>query len=124
MTRWGISSPRDDDNTIEWVLSGRTSAGVVDNLTFADDIPAETQEQLVIIAETEDVPRRVVMVRSDLDPELVDALKTLLMDMDETEEGQALLATLKTAQFDEFPEGADAAFSRIREMFELIENQE
>ncbi|MDQ7034628.1 MAG: phosphate/phosphite/phosphonate ABC transporter substrate-binding protein [Anaerolineae bacterium] len=99
----GYVFSNDDENTIEWVLSGRVDAGVVDNLTFLKDIPEETMNSLVIIAETESVPRRVIMVSPNIEPELRDAIMQLLTDLDETEEGQALLTILKTTQFDEFP---------------------
>jgi phosphonate transport system substrate-binding protein len=113
----------DDENTIEWVLSGRVKVGVTDNLTFLADVPEETRAELVILAETEDVPRRVVMVGADLEPELVDALKVLLVDLDEAEGGQAILDILRTKEFDDFPGGVDTVFARIRELYELVSDQ-
>jgi len=80
--------------------------------------------ELVIIAETEAVPRRVLMINPGIEPEVVDAIRDILIGMDETEEGQALLEILRTAQFDEFPEGTEAAFEPIQAMYEIILGQE
>lgn len=113
----------DDENTIEWVLSGRVDAGVVDNLTYLDDIPEDTRENLVIVAETEDVPRRVMMIGPDVDEETAAALAEALIAMDQSEEGLELLAIVKTAKFEEFEGGADTAFEPILEMFEIIQDQ-
>ncbi len=113
----------DDENTIEWVLSGRVDAGVVDNLTYLADIPEETRENLVIFAETESVPRRIVTISSDVDDETAELLKTILIGMDQTEEGQELLDIIKTVKFEEFEGGAESVFEPIEEMFALVQDQ-
>ena len=43
-----------------------------------------------------------------------------MSDLDETPEGKELLATLKTDQFDEFPDGLEATFDHMRERFALV----
>ncbi|KAB2854930.1 MAG: phosphate/phosphite/phosphonate ABC transporter substrate-binding protein [Anaerolineae bacterium] len=111
----------EDQNTIEWVLSGRTAAGVTDHLSYAE-IPEETRSQLVILAETENVPRQLAVVRPGLDPELQTAIVQLLMSLDEAEGGAEILQQAEeTAQFDEFPQGTDAALARMRELVALVE---
>lgn len=109
-----------DENTIEWVLSGRVDVGVADNLTFMADIPEETRDNLVIIAESQEVPRRIIILGPDVEPEVAAALAKVLMDMDESEEGQELLKIVNTLKFDEFPGGADAIFEPIQEMFNVM----
>jgi len=110
----------DDDNTIQWVVSNRVDAGVTDNRNYSE-LPEETRNQLTILAETEALPRQLVIVRPGMDAELVDALTALMTNMDESEEGAAVLATFeKTAQFDEFPGGTDAALERMRELYQLV----
>lgn len=110
----------DDENVIEWVLSGRADAGVVDNIIYMSDIEESTRESLVIVAETEDVPRRVVIVGPNVTPEMADVLSEILIQLDQSEEGLALLKIVKTLKFDEFPEGVEAAFKPIKEMFEIV----
>ena len=60
----------DDENTLQWVISGAVVAGVTDNVSF-NEIPEESRENLTIFAETEPVPRQVVLARGDLDPDLL-----------------------------------------------------
>jgi len=111
-----------DENTIQWVISGEVAAGVVDNQVFAQ-IPAEIRANLVILAETETLPRHLVVVRPGMDPKLLEAIKTLLVGTDETEAGQAALKAFNTAKFDEFPQGAPAALGRMRELYALVQGQ-
>ncbi len=112
-----------DNTTIQWVVSGRVPVGVVDNITYERVIPAETRAELVVLAETEDVPRQLVLVRPGMKEDLQDAIKTILLQMDENEEGQAALETFLTTQFDEFPQGADAALSRMSTLYDLVQNR-
>ncbi len=113
----------DHENSIQWVLRGRVAAGAIDNLNF-QEIPATVRAQLEILARTEAVPRQLVLARSDLDPKLVSAIKTILMDMDKTPEGRVVLQKLdKTAKFDEFPEGTEAALARMRQLYKLVQRE-
>lgn len=113
----------EDQNTIRWVLSKKVAAGVVDDENFLD-IPEKARTALTILAETEKVARQVVVVRPNMDPALLEVIKNLLMGMDETEEGRVVLKKFKkTAKFDEFPEGAEAALTRMRELYEYVRNK-
>jgi phosphonate transport system substrate-binding protein len=112
-----------DDTTVQWVISGIVPAGVVDNVTFSR-LPEETQAQLKIIAATEDVPRQLVLVRSGMDAELVEAIRTALLEMDESADGQAALETFQTTEFAEFAEGAEAALARMRTLYDLVQQEQ
>lgn len=111
----------DDENTIQWVASGKTAAGAVDNLTYIE-IPEDNRESFRIIAESEFVARQVVLIRPGIDPELQALIIDILINMDEDPDAVEVLDTFKTTQFDEFPEGAENAFNRMRELFELIQD--
>jgi phosphonate transport system substrate-binding protein len=110
----------DDENTLQWVLSGLTDAGVTDDFHFDVDFSEEARSQLVELARTEATPRQVGLVRPGLDEELTQAMIGVLTSMHETEEGQAALESFQTTKFDEFPDGINAATQRMREMMELV----
>ena len=111
----------DDENTIQWVISGKANAGVVDIETFAE-IPPETRKEMTILAKTKTVPRQMVSIRQDLDPQLKEKIKTILLEMDGTAEGKQILTKFeKTAKFDDFP--AEQSIEEIRQLYELINKQ-
>ncbi|MGF1521350.1 MAG: phosphate/phosphite/phosphonate ABC transporter substrate-binding protein [Leptolyngbyaceae cyanobacterium] len=112
----------EDDNTVEWILEGKVPAGALDSETWAE-LSEEERAQLSIIAETDDFPRHVVLAGPSLAPEQLDALKTAMLAMDESQDGKAALETFsETAQFDEFPEGAEAAIARLQASYEMLNN--
>ena len=110
----------DDQNAMQWVVSGLVDAGVTDNARWAS-FPADVTGGLTILAETDAVPRQVVLVQPGLDEKLQAAIMQILLSMNETEEGKlALEAFDKTARFDEFPEGISAAQAEMRKMIEIV----
>lgn len=116
----GFAFSFDDDNTLQWVLSGLVSAGVTDNERFFG-YPDDVRDSLVVLAETESVPRQVVVVSPDIDGDFLAAIIDVLTHLHEDEEGQAALQTFDgTARFDEFPEGIETALERMREMEEIV----
>lgn len=111
-----------DDTTIQWVISGVIQAGVIDNVTF-QRLSEETQAQLRIIAETEDVPRQMVLAQPGMDETLVTAITEVLLTMDEDEVGQAALEAFQTTEFTEFPEGYAAAMEHMRTLYQLVQER-
>ncbi len=110
-----------DNTTIQWIISGKVPVGVIDNVTFGR-LPEETQAELKIIAETEDVPRQLVLVSSDLSEPLIAAIKQKLLAMEENEAGQEALEIFLTTKFDEFPDGAKKSLERMGELYALVQN--
>lgn len=111
----------EDENTIQWVGSGKVAAGVVDNATFSK-IPEESREQLVVLAETETVARQVAVIGPTVDPELRSAIKQLLLDLDETPEGKEILTTFEeTTQFDPLPPGS--GWERMKELYQVFKSR-
>ena len=108
----------DDQNTLQWVVGGKVVAGATDDENFAE-LMEDSDVELAVLAETEAVPRQVTLARPGMDAELVEAVKSLLVELEETEEGQVVLDKFDTSQFDEFPGGADAALERMRTLYEL-----
>lgn len=118
----GYVFSHEDQNTLQWVVSSVVAVGATDDGNYAE-LLEETDAELVVIAETESVARQVAMVRPGMDPEILEAITILLLGLDEHPEGQAVLEAFKTTQFDEFPEGAEQAFERMRELFSLVSGE-
>lgn len=119
----GYVFSRADNSTIQWVISGKVPAGVIDNVTFSR-LPEETQAELKIIAATEDVPRQMVLVRPGMDEALVAVIRAELLAVHKTEEGRAVLERFQTTEFAEFEEGAEAALTRMRALYEIVQQEE
>lgn len=112
----------DDENTLQWILSGLVAAGATDDYHYEVLFPPEAKEKLVVLAKTESVPRQVVVARPGIDPELLEAIKQILTTAHESKAGQAALEPFQTSRFDEFPEGIEAAQNRMREMMEVVQD--
>lgn len=112
----------DDENTLQWILSGLVGAGATDDYNYEVLFPDEVMDKLVLLAQTESVPRQVVVARPGIEPELLQAIKEILLAAHEDEQGQVALDTFQTGRFDEFPEGIEAAQDRMREMIEIVQD--
>ncbi len=118
----GFAFSYDDENTLQWVLSGYAAAGVTDDFHFDVGFPKDATKKLVELARTESTPRQVVIAQPKMDPKLLDAIKLALVGMDDegNAAGKAALESYQTSRFDEFPEGLQAATDRMREMMKLV----
>lgn len=112
----------DDENTLQWVLDGSVVAGATDDYHFDTAFSDTISDKLIELARTESVPRQVVVARSGLDPELLQAIRQILITAHETDVGQTALEAFQTSQFDEFPEGIEIAINRMREMMNAVED--
>lgn len=114
----------DDDNNVLWVLEGRVDAGAADNLTL-DFAFSDVLGDLQIIAETDPLPRQVVVLRPGLESEFHDAIIEVLKGAHETEDGQAALLIFgDTTRFDEFPEGIEEMMDRMLELAAIVQGLE
>ena len=84
--------------------------------------PQIKKEELRILARTPLVMRRIVTIRKAMDPKLKTAVKDLLLAMDGTPEGQAVLKTFGPAlRFTAIDEAT--AYAGIADQGELIEDE-
>jgi phosphate/phosphite/phosphonate ABC transporter binding protein len=113
-----------DRTALAWVMKGTVAAATVKNNFFDDAAMARLRERIAILGETPPVPRQALMLRPGFDPALRARLETVLLEMDQTEVGRTALQTMnKTAKFDHFPGGAEAAFARIRAMLDVLDQE-
>ncbi|NER26287.1 MAG: phosphate/phosphite/phosphonate ABC transporter substrate-binding protein [Symploca sp. SIO1C4] len=111
----------DDENTIQWVISGRVAAGAADISTFRS-IPESSRESITVLAETEKVSRHLVLLREGIEPEKAEAIKNLLLGMDKTPEGKEVLQKFeKTAKFEELPK--EVELERMGKLYKLLKER-
>jgi phosphonate transport system substrate-binding protein len=117
--RIGYIFTGDEENNVQWVISGKVAAGTSDSANY-ERIPETTRAQLTILAETATVPRQVVLMTPQMEPQRQEAIAEILVKMDENPEGKSILAVFdETSQFDRLP-GQDP-LSPIRELYQQIQ---
>src|SRR5258708_3556132 len=118
----GYVASKDDDNTLQWVVSGKVAAGATDFRHY-ESIPEATRKQFVVLFQSDKVPRNIVLARPGMDPALIAEIKAVLVDMDKSDEGKKVLKSFQsTAKFDELPGGPDAALASSRELLKIFKN--
>ena len=106
------------EKVVDWVLTKKASAGA-----FSDDDYARLDEKkrsdIIILAETERLPRHLVSVQKDFSPALTDRLEKVLLSMHENDQGRKILKnTDDTTKFDLLPEGEAGLRRRLAEIFQ------
>ncbi len=110
----------EDETTVAWILNGKVQAGALDSETWAEVSDAD-REELMVIAETAKYPRHMVVVGPSLSGEQIEAVKNVLLDMEDSKQGrEALVEFSETAEFDDFPEGADEAVIKLQDAYNRV----
>ena len=92
----------EDENSIEWLLSGKVAAAAMDNQTF-DQLSAEIKEKMIVLAKTEKIARNLVIVRENMSSDEIEAITSILLEMDQTAEGKTVLEKMDlTTKFDKY----------------------
>jgi phosphonate transport system substrate-binding protein len=113
----GYVFTNDDDNTIQWVISKKVAAGAVDIRSYSK-ISADGRSKMIVLGESEKVPRQVVMARPNMDKATQEAIYSLFTEMEKSSEGQiALKAFDETTRFDALPAGT---LERMKELYTLV----
>jgi len=116
-----VFSQGSERNIVNWVLLGRVSAGVFNDIDFAR-LEAKRVAELSILAETDKLPRHLLSAHSDLDAALVQRLKEILLKSHEDEAGRKVLRRAdKTSKFDPLPGGEETVRARIGELFRVLQ---
>ena len=102
---------------IEAVLTKQVAAGAISDDDY-NGLDEKRKSEIVILAQTEKLPRHLVSVRSDLAPQIVGQLNDLLVAMHDDAEGQRILKkTDQTTKFDPLPGGEEALRKRLLDSF-------
>jgi phosphonate transport system substrate-binding protein len=84
------------NNVVTQVYNGDCDAGATyaDARSSIEDDVADVKEKVVVLAETTDIPNDSVSFIKELDPEVREKVVSALLEIAETEEGQAALESL------------------------------
>ena len=108
-------------NVTDWLASGKVAAGAFSDQDLKD-VPANVMDEIVPLVETENLPRYLTLVRPGMEQAEVNDIKGLLLGIDQTPEGPAILKTFeKTAKFDELP-NKDAMLARLRQLYQAVKD--
>jgi ABC-type phosphate/phosphonate transport system substrate-binding protein len=99
------------------LLNGEISALALGDRAFKQFSP-DVQDQVTIFAETVGAPSQLVAIRPDLDPDLRAEIVRLMVALDQSDEGQEILTTMReTEKFEEIP--ADV-IEDLNELYEVV----
>lgn len=116
-----------EPNIAHWVHKGLVAAGALSNIEYreADEVPPRFLPDFKVIYKTESVPRNLILVRGDMNPEMQTAVKDILINMRLNKEGRKIMweKLSKTLHFDEFPEGVEEIIEKFKEKYELIKEE-
>jgi phosphonate transport system substrate-binding protein len=105
------------EKLVDAVLSKQADAGAFSNDDF-NSLDEKKKLEIVVLAQTERLPRHLLSVRSDLAPALVGRLETVLLGMHEDAEGRKILQKADgTTKFDALPGGEATMRKRLLESF-------
>jgi phosphonate transport system substrate-binding protein len=96
-----ISYARSHDAAAWAVYSGEADVGGAKNHIFESlgEIYPDFKKQMLVVAESPEMPSNGLAVRKDLNPALKLRLKTLLLSMNETKEGKEALKHFEASRF-------------------------
>lgn len=116
----GYIFTQDDLNTMLWLTKGWIDAGAFDPRSF-QRLQEARPGQFKALGRSMEVPRQTIVARPGMTPELLDGVKTALIEMKDSQPGRdAMRQFNKTSQFDEFPDGAEATFAPIYDMLDHL----
>jgi phosphonate transport system substrate-binding protein len=122
-TEIGYLFAKSQEKLVDLVLTGQAQGGAMSDDDFAA-LDAKKKSDLLVLAQTEKVPRHLVSVRIDLAPMMAGRLEEILLAMHEDSEGRRILHdTDQTAKFDRLPGGEAALRRRLAQAFYLPEKK-
>ena len=94
-----------DESIMVWTKREKVDAGVLSNKDYKK-FTKRHKEKMLELLRTEAIPRQILAVRKSLPAELIAKVKSILVDMESSQEGKKTLKEFeKTKRFDEIPPG-------------------
>ncbi len=84
-----------------------------------ENYPDSIKDKITIVGKTENVPRHVVSHRSGMEPEMVEKIKVILLNMDRDPKGIEILTNFKTKKYDELT-NKEEFLTNISKMIDLL----
>lgn len=109
----------EDENIPLWIIEGRADIGTVSNVEF-EKYPDSIKHKITIIGNTENVPRYVVSHRSGIEPEMVERIKEIFLNMDKDPAGIEVLNNFNTKKYDELAD-KEEFLKNISIMIDILE---
>ena len=111
----------EDENSLEWLLSGKVAAVATEDRSF-EKLSADLRDKVIILGTTEKVARNLVMVRKDMPVEQINAVSSILLAMEQTDEGKAVLEKFsRTKKFDKV--SIDESLNKIQDAYQKMQNK-
>jgi phosphonate transport system substrate-binding protein len=111
----GFYFSRDEENTVEMVLTGISPVGVISNQDYRE-LPQEMKDRLTIVERTASVPRQIVLTRPGLPAAVVERIRELLLGLTDADR-EALAAKDEpfgwTWKFDELSEESTQTLAEL-----------
>jgi len=116
-TEVGFVFAHSQENLVDLVLTQKVAAGAFSNDDHAA-LDEKTRNDILVLAQTELLPRHLLSVRKDMPLGLVGRLEKTLLAMHEDEEGRQILQnTDATTKFDLLPGGEAVMRRRLLDSF-------
>jgi len=110
-------------NTASWIHIGVADVGAISNLDWdkEENMPLKLRKNFKVIHRTKPFPRAIELVRRQLDPQLKQRLKQILLNIHLNKLGREVLYSYqKTSRFDEINDEIKASLQHTRKIYELV----
>jgi phosphonate transport system substrate-binding protein len=105
------------ETSMNLLLDGRISALGIGDKAFSQFSP-DVQDQVTIIAETVEAPSQLVAFRPDFDPDLQAEIVRLMVSLDQSDDGKALLKSMRNTE--KFEELSQDMLDDIYELYDSV----
>jgi phosphonate transport system substrate-binding protein len=106
-----------DENVVSSVLLGKSVGGALEYDVY-DGLKQEDRDQLRVLAQTQDIPRSMILASPTMPLALRERIINLLKEADQSDTGKAVLKDAKkTTKFDEFPLGPEPTMRFLEDLF-------